>query len=139
MDREEITAKLGRMEKEWGRILEEHRAHDLDWEPLEKALPLKWCAGFMFMGYSGEIRLYKHGFTRHYLNLDPKGNAYRWTGEGYVRMPLKEAIKQVFAGLEKMGETRASVYDDNAIRRRYEALAQAGWNVVQLRPPDGDV
>ena len=36
-----------------------------DWEPLERVLPTKHCAGFMWMGLAaGGIRLYKHGITR---------------------------------------------------------------------------
>jgi hypothetical protein len=136
MDREELIGKVAGLKDEWARMLKEHRADELDWDPLEKVLPLKWCAGFMFMGYSGNIRLYKHGFTRHYLNLDPQGNAYNWTGNRYVPMPLKDAIEQVFEGLNEIGESRSSVYDDKAIRRRHEALAKAGWKVVSLDPYD---
>lgn len=136
MDREELIGKVAGLKDEWARMLKEHRADEPDWEPLEKVLPLKWCAGFMFMGYSGNIRLYKHGFTRHYLNLDPQGNAYNWTGNRYVPMPLKDAIEQVFEGLNEIGESRSSVYDDKAIRRRHEALAKAGWKVVSLDPYD---
>jgi hypothetical protein len=120
------------LQEEWQRILREHRADEPDWDPLEKVLPLEWCGGFMFMGYVGEIRLYKHGFTRHYLNLDPECRAYRYTGSTYVRSSLEEAIENVFEGLELMAETRSSVYDDEAIRRKYEALAKAGWTVVSL-------
>jgi hypothetical protein len=72
------------------------------------------CGGFMWMGLApGGIRLYKHGITRRYLNLylDPGGDvfAYRYTGEGYVRIPLKTAIEAAFTGIERL----AGVYRDD--------------------------
>jgi hypothetical protein len=72
------------------------------------------------------------GFTRYYLNLDADGNAYRYTGSCYVPTSLDAAIEHVFDGLEEMGETRSSVWDHRALRRRYEALSRAGWTVVGL-------
>ncbi|MFN2488870.1 MAG: hypothetical protein ABR529_03850 [Actinomycetota bacterium] len=134
MDRDEMITKLSKLDDEWTRMLEERRAHEPDWDPLEKVLPFEWCGAFMFMGYSGDVRLYKHGFTRRYLNLDAAGKPYRWTGRRYVPTSLEGALEHAFDGLEDMGETRTSVYDDEAIRRRYEALAQAGWKVVSLGP-----
>ncbi len=112
--------------------MRERRADEVDWAPREKVLPLEWCAGFMFMGYWGDVRLYKHGFTRYYLNLDSKCRAYAYIGERYVRSNLESAIESVFEGLEEMSETRASAFDDGAIRRRHAALAEAGWTVVSL-------
>jgi len=112
--------------------LTEFNADEDDWAPLEKVLPLEWCAGFMFMGCWGDIRLYKHGFTRYYLNLDSKSRAYAYVGERYVRTNLECAIERVFEGIEEMGETRSSAFDDDAIRRRHAALAEAGWTVVSL-------
>jgi len=66
------------------------------WEPLHAAVGDK-CREFMFMGRLGLIFLYKHVWTRAYLNLDADGNAYRFTGEGYEPMTLLEAIERVFA------------------------------------------
>jgi hypothetical protein len=132
VDRDELIARLSELDGEWRRIVAEHRADEPDWEPLHRALPLEWCDGFMFMGYWGDIRLYKHGFTRYYLNLDADGNAYRYTGSCYVPTSLDAAIEHVFDGLEEMGETRSSVWDHRALRRRYEALSRAGWTVVGL-------
>jgi hypothetical protein len=77
---EELTRKLEAGAAEMSQIMKRFGADRPDWDPLEKVLPLEHCAGFMFMGYPGEIRLYKHGFTRHYLNVDPKGNTY-WYNE----------------------------------------------------------
>jgi tryptophan-rich sensory protein len=61
MDREEMVEKLQDVAKQWAELLRAHGAHEPDWGPLKKVLPLKWCAGFMFMGYSGHVRMYKHG------------------------------------------------------------------------------
>jgi hypothetical protein len=51
----------------------------------------------MFMGRVDMIFLYKHIWTRHYLNLDQDGQAYRFTGEGYAAIPLDDAIEHVFS------------------------------------------
>jgi hypothetical protein len=124
------------LQEGWSDILKEARAHEPDWTPLEKVLPLKWCGGFMFMGYSGDIRLYKHGFTRNYLNLDAEGKTFRYTVRGYVPTSFEAAIEHVFDGLEETGETRSSVYDDAAVRRKHEALKEAGWTVLSLSPDE---
>ena len=109
-----------------------------DWEPLEKALPLEQCAGFMFMGIDRGIRMYKHGFTRHYLLLDADANAYLYVDRtrSYVPVPLDDAIERVFEGLEEVGVTREDPFDDAARERRLKALAEAGWHVVSVDPSD---
>jgi hypothetical protein len=65
------------------------------WGPLEATVGSR-CGEFMFMGRVGTVFLYKHIWTRRYLNLDHGGQAYRYTGEGYVPMQLDEAIDHVF-------------------------------------------
>jgi hypothetical protein len=40
-----------------------------NWAPLEAALPAAELENFMYMGSAGEIELYKHRFTRGYLNI----------------------------------------------------------------------
>ena len=70
------------------------------WEPLQAAVGDQ-CREFMFMGRVGTIFLYKHVWTRAYLNLDEEGNAFRFTENGYEPMPLDQAITKVFAmGME---------------------------------------
>ena len=58
-----------------------------NWIPLEKALSAEQCGDFMYMGravYDGkEIELYKHVYTRRYLNIDSQGNFYCFTGSAY--------------------------------------------------------
>lgn len=65
------------------------------WEPLQAAVGSR-CREFMFMGKSGTIYLYKHIWTRRYINLDLDGRAFRFTGDGYEPIPKDEAIKNVF-------------------------------------------
>jgi hypothetical protein len=65
------------------------------WEPLQAAVGER-CREFMFMGRAGEVYLYKHIWTRRYLNIDGNGHAYRFTGDGYERMLMDEAMEHVF-------------------------------------------
>jgi hypothetical protein len=94
----------------------------------------------MFMGYqagppgSGGIRLYKHGITRRYLNLDARLQAYRYRAGTYEPMPLGEALAEVFRGLQA-----AEPYDEEYRRRRDDALRRAGWSVLRATPrEEGD-
>lgn len=113
-------------------------AHEPDWTPLEAALPIEECGGFMFMGYAhannGEsIRLYKHGITRHYLILDEQVRPYTYTTSGvYVLYPwgLEAAINRAFEGIDQLGATRATSYNEDFRATRDAALAAAGWKVV---------
>ena len=94
----------------------------------------------MWMGLAtGGIRLYKHGLTRRYLNLclDPGGEvlASRYTGKGYVRMPLAEAIEAAFAGIEELAgvyrsDPRATPYDHEyrALRDRKLRELAGPWS-----------
>ena len=106
-----------------------------DWEPLERALPMAECAGFMFMGYSDDpagIRLYKHGITRRYLTLDERGRAFRYTAFGYVEISLEIAIDEVFEGLDAVGATRETPYDDEFRAAKDAALPRAGYRVIRI-------
>jgi hypothetical protein len=138
----DITVEDAQMlAREMGQILRSMGAHEPDWRPLEKAMPIQdWCSGFMFMGYDGKIRVYKHGFTRLYLHLDEKGNAYRYVGEPgrYERIPRREAIESAFDGLKEMGVSRSRPFDDKARAERHKAMADAGWTVVGVDVSEGD-
>lgn len=52
---------------------------------------------FMFMGAVDGILLFKHIWTRRYLNVDREGNTYRYVGGRYDRMPLAEALCHVLS------------------------------------------
>lgn len=136
LDREELIRRLEDLGPEMAKLLMQQGAHDPDWKPLEKVLPFKQCAGFMFMGYAGRVRMYKHGFTRRYLNVDPEGNTYAYISEAndYVKIPKSWAIKEVFAGLAEMGVKRTTPFDEKAKRERREAMAAAGYTTLVLGP-----
>jgi hypothetical protein len=149
MDREELVSKLQGLNSEWTKILRQHGAHEPDWEPLEKVLPLKWCGGFMFMGYIGDIRLYKHGLTRRYINIDSEGRCYKYlppeddadiddTGD-YFRTTKTLAIKHVFDGLKEMGYKRTTKCTPEVMAERRRRMEEAGWNVVVMSPEDEEI
>lgn len=50
---------------------------------------------FMFIGEVNGILLFKHVWTRRYLNVDRDGYTYRYAGGRYERMPLVEALCHV--------------------------------------------
>jgi hypothetical protein len=142
---EKIVAVVQRAAQDFGVAA---GAEDADWAPLEAALPIEQCRGFMFMGYAtaidgSSIRLYKHGITRRYLMLDQRLRPYVYTERGhYVAWPhgLEDAIDRVFDGIERQGATRSTAYDDEYIAERDAALTAAGWRVVTAKvgePPRG--
>jgi hypothetical protein len=143
MDENERRRLEENLVKEWDKLREQFHMDDPVWDPLEKALPYKWCGGFMYMGRTNGIHMYKHGFTRHYLNLDDDGNAYRYLpgSERYVPMNRFEAIENAFEGLALMGIDRSTPYDDAAVRRRHKAIEDSGMSLISLgkrdETPDG--
>jgi len=73
------------------------------WDPLLKVLSEKRVVQFMFMGEvlceSGtRIFLYKHIWSRRYINLDQQGQAYQFRtseqGSHYVPVELLGAIRR---------------------------------------------
>ncbi|MDI3461294.1 MAG: hypothetical protein OJF50_000115 [Nitrospira sp.] len=73
------------------------------WDPILKVMPEKSVAQFMFMGEvlceSGtRIFLYKHIWSRRYINLDQQGQAYQFhaseQGSHYVPVELSGAIRR---------------------------------------------
>ena len=130
-ERRKLTEKL---QKEWDKLREQFYIDDPVWTPLEKALPRKWCGAFMYMGRVDGIHMYKHGFTRHYLNLDDDGNAYRYLpgSNRYVPMSRFEAIENAFEGLALMGIDRSAPYDDTAVDRRHKAIEESGMSLISL-------
>ena len=42
---------------------------EVNWKPLERLFSAEECSHFMYVGPSGDIELYKHRETRHYLNV----------------------------------------------------------------------
>lgn len=126
---------LSRLVDEWA---EGNLGGEPNWEPLEKVIPPEWCGGFMWMQRIQQdgltIEMYKHGITRRYLNLDSDGQTYRYKGSEYVPMSLEDAIASVFGGLEEMGWSRETDYDDGFVAKKYAALREAGWTVITTGP-----
>lgn len=137
LSRAEFIAKAEKELKPlWEQELKAHGAHEPDWEPLEKVLPYAWCGGFMFMGYEGEIRIYKQGFTRACLHLDPQGNAYRRRGSLFHPIDIDDAIADAFRGIESTGFARETPYNKvNAAQRRAAIEAETGYKILTIGHP----
>jgi hypothetical protein len=120
-------------------VAEEFLGGEPDWEPLHVVLPLEWCDGFMWMFRVEEgdavVEMYKHGITRNYLMLDQHNRAYRYTGDGHVRIPVALAIDHVFAGIEEMGWSRETAYDEEFVAEKHRQLREAGWTVITTAAP----
>ena len=120
-------------------VAEEFLGDDPDWDPLHNVLPLSWCDGFMWM-YRLEqdgavLEHYKHGITRHYLVIDQANRTYQFNGESYDQIPVALAVDQVFAGLEDMGWTRETRYDEEFVAEKHRQLREAGWTVITTASP----
>jgi hypothetical protein len=127
-------AEALRFAQEYRKMMYARGANNPDWKPLLRVVPEKWCPAFQFMGYEGDIRIYKHGWTRRDLNLDPDGNAYAFLDatRSWLKIPVEAAIEDVFAGLDDIGVSREDPYDDAAREKKRNALADAGWTVINL-------
>ena len=69
-----------------------------NWRPLEMALAPRDCEDFMYMGRFREIELYKHRWTRRYLNISSDGGRfYRLVGHAYIEISRAEAIEHVYS------------------------------------------
>ena len=107
---------------------------EVNWKPLETKLGLQRCVGFMYMGRVNGINLYKHGLARVYLNLDDRGQCYRCYGrDRYEKADFEVELAKLESLLTPIGETPESVYDDEYIARKDEALRKAGLRVMRLQ------
>ena len=67
-----------------------------NWAPLELVLPAWELENYMYMGRAGEIELYKHQFTRRYLNISSDGRRfYRYSDGKYVEVSQSSAFDHV--------------------------------------------
>jgi len=137
--RDDLIDRLETLRPEIERSMRALGMHEPDWKPLEKVLPYKWCAGFMFFGYSGDIRTYKQGFTRRCLHIDTRGRTYAYNGrtDGYIRIAQSLAIAHVFSGIEETGFKRTTPYDEKNAAKRRKKLEDAGYTVLTVAPEDG--
>lgn len=67
---------------------------EIPWPVLERMVGEAFRE-FMFIGEVNGILLFKHVWTRRYLNVDRDGHTYRYAGGRYERMPLAEALCHV--------------------------------------------
>jgi len=137
-DHEEILA-ISRAVDQWA---DENLGDDPDWDPLHVVLPLDWCDGFMWMFRVEEddavIEMYKHGITRRYLMLDQFNRAYFYTGDGHARIPVAVAVEHVFDGIEEMGWTRETAYNEEFVAEKHRQLREAGWTVITTGTPGSE-
>jgi hypothetical protein len=67
-----------------------------NWTPLESVVPASELENFMYMGRAGEIELYKHQFTRRYLNIERISHKfYRYLDGKYVEITRAAALEHV--------------------------------------------
>ena len=67
-----------------------------NWEPLEQALSPEECMDFMYMGRVGKIELYKHRWTRRYLNISSDCDRfYLYTNGNYVEVERSMTLDHV--------------------------------------------
>lgn len=112
-----------------------------NWGPLEATVPMEHLAGFMWMARIEQdgttIEAYKHGITRSYLNIDHTGQCWKYIrdpeeGDRHIKVDTDIALRDVFDGIEDMGWTRETAYDEEFIRAKHEALREAGWEVITV-------
>ena len=88
----------------------------------------------MFMGRVNGINHYKHGISRRYLFLDDAGRAFEATKPNeFQEIPMDEALARVEAPLMEMGESLETPYDSAYVRRKEEALHEAGIELLRIR------
>lgn len=82
---------------------------------------------------------YKHGITRRYLHIGEDLLPYAYRGSNvdfslstysHVHQGMDYAIRCAFDGIEQMGATRSTAYNDEYIAERNRRLQAAGYTVV---------
>ena len=105
-----------------------------NWKPLEDRLGAARCAGFMFMGRTNGINLYKHGISRSYLHLDDDGNCYRAGKPGcYVPADFEQELAEMEKLLKGLGATLETSYDESFITQKREVLRQHGVSLLTIQ------
>lgn len=67
-----------------------------NWAPLEATVPFAELENFMYMGSTGKIELYKHRFTRRYLNISRDARRFFQYRDGvYVEISREAALDHV--------------------------------------------
>jgi hypothetical protein len=120
-------------------VSEEFLGDDPHWGPLHTVLPLEWCDGFMWMYRLAQddavLEHYKHGITRRYLVIDQNHRTYVYNGDTYDLIPVALAVERVFEGIEEMGWTRHTRYDEEFVTEKHRQWREAGWTVITTASP----
>jgi hypothetical protein len=85
-----------------------------DWSALEGAVPPEHLPQFMHMGRVGEIQLYKHRWTRQYLNIDGSGVLYGYVDGQYVPVlgdQARQLVLRVLGELPGVGSQTAQPFE----------------------------
>ncbi|WP_049043231.1 hypothetical protein [Clostridium sporogenes] len=80
--------------------LNEEKISRLMFQPMHDYIPKKFWRNLMFMDMQNDIYMYKHYFTRNYINVDIKGNFYIYRKDTYLKIDKNLAIQK----LEKIKE-----------------------------------
>ena len=110
-----------------------------NWKPLEDRVGRTRCAGFMYMGRTNGINLYKHGIARLYLALDDHGECFVQRDSRYERADFEVELAKIEASLKEIEETLESPYDEEYIARKQAALRRAGLQLVRIDVEPEDV
>jgi len=103
------------------------------WERRETAI-YGTSAGQLHITGDFTLNLYKHGITRTYLNLDDQGNCYVYCSDRrYEPADFSVELEKLEIFLKQQGETLESVYDDEYIARKTEALQKAGIPLLRFK------
>lgn len=107
---------------------------------MEKKLGRARCVGFMYMGRTNGINLYKHGISRSYLNLDDDGNSYVAVRYGcYERANFAKELSKLEDCLRELRARLETPYDDAFIARKGEVLRQHGISLLRIQVEPDDV
>jgi hypothetical protein len=110
-----------------------------NWKPLEGRLGAARCAGFMFMGRTNGMNLYKHGISRTYLYLDDDGNCYAVSKPGcYHPTDFEQELAKLEELLKGLGATIETPYDEAFIAQKRRELRQHGISLltIQVEPDE---
>jgi hypothetical protein len=111
-----------------------------NWKPLENRLGAGRCAGFMFMGRTNGVNLYKHGISRTHLYLDDDGNCYAAGNPGcYLPADFEQELSKLEKLLKALGATLETSYDESFITQKREVLRQHGVSLLTIRVEPDEV
>ncbi|OSA95768.1 UNVERIFIED_ORG: hypothetical protein B2H93_04920 [Clostridium botulinum] len=65
------------------------------WINMETYIPEIYWEDLMYMGEVNGISLYKHYFTRNYINVDSKGCFYEYCNNKYILINKDNAINHI--------------------------------------------